>query len=206
VIESYADLAVRVLAAPPRLGPVRLVAVDGPSGAGKSAFAERLAAALERQTARKVPIVRTDDLLDGWDDQFTFWSRLDRDVLGPLRAGRPGRYRRYDWHRGRFGDEPVTVPAAPVVLIEGVSTARAAIRRELSLSVFLTAPSGLRLTRALDRDGEGLRAYLEKWRLSEDRHFAADATAHHADVVADGAPDVPHDSTTHYVRGQTHGA
>jgi uridine kinase len=205
VIESYADLAARVLSSPPRLGPVRLVAVDGPSGAGKSVFAERLAAALRRAGGHDAVIVHIDDLLDGWDDQLTFWPRLQHDVLEPLRRGRPGRYRRYDWHRGAFGDETMTVPAAGVVILEGVSAARAAIRPELTLSVFVTAPRDLRLRRGLDRDGEGLRAYLENWRLGEDRHFAADATAHAADLVVDGAPAAAHDPTVQYV-GRPHGA
>lgn len=205
MIESYADLAARVLGTPPRLGPVRLVAVDGASGAGKSRFAERLAVELRRAGGEGTPVVRTDDLLDGWDDQFTFWPRLERDVLAPLREGRPGRYRRYDWHRGAFGDAIVTVPAASVVILEGVSTARAAIRPELALSVFISAPRDLRLRRALERDGEGLRAYLEKWQRGEDRHFAADATAHAADLVVDGAPAASHDPTVQYVR-RTNGA
>ncbi|HEY3011016.1 MAG TPA: hypothetical protein VGJ63_23575 [Micromonosporaceae bacterium] len=200
MIESYDDLAARVLAAPPRLGRVRLVAVDGPSGAGKSNVADRLAVALERQTGHPTPVVRTDDLLDGWDDQFTFWARLERDVLKPLAAGRPGRYRRYDWHQRAFGDATVDVVPAPVVIIEGVSAARAAIRPRLSLAVFVTAPSDLRLARALGRDGEALRAYLEKWRLRENRHFAADATAQHADLVIDGAPEAAHDPAEQYLR------
>ena len=29
----------------------------------------------------------TDDLLAGWEDQFTFWPRLEEWVLVPLRAG-----------------------------------------------------------------------------------------------------------------------
>lgn len=200
MIESYADLAARVLAAPPRLGSVRLVAVDGPSGAGKTDFAARLAEAIGQASGQVVPVVRTDDLLDGWDDQFTFWGRLERDVLEPLAAGRPGGYRRYDWHRGAFGDATVGVPPAPVVIVEGVSAARAAIRPRLSLAVFVTAPSDLRLARALGRDGDALRAYLEKWRLREEAYFAADATAHHADLVVDGAPDAAHDPTEQYVR------
>ncbi len=184
-VESFAGLAAVVAGVPPRLGPVRLVAVDGPSGAGKSWFAARLARALGG-----APVVHTDDLLDGWDDQFTFWDRLEAQVLEPLRHGRPGTYRRYLWHRGAFGGKPVTVPPAPVVIVEGVSAARRAIRSETGLAVFVTAPADLRLRRALAREGGNgvaFRAYLERWRSREDRHFSADATAAHADLLVDGA-------------------
>ena len=185
-VESFAVLAAAVRRLPPRLGAVRLVAVDGPSGAGKTSFAGRLAGELG------APVVHTDDLLDGWDDQFTFWARLEAQVLQPLRRGRPGSYQRYLWHRGTFGGRPVTVPPSDAVVVEGVSSARRAIRPELSLAVFVTAPDDLRLRRALGRDGgDGVafQAYLERWRAREDRHFAADGTAAHADLIVDGAAE-----------------
>ncbi|MDG4829088.1 hypothetical protein O7627_07190 [Solwaraspora sp. WMMD1047] len=147
-----------------------------------------------------VPVVCTDDLLDGWDDQLTFWPRLQEWVLGPLRAGRPGRYRRYSWVRREFTPGWITVPAAPVVIVEGVSSARAEIAPELALGVFVTAPAGLRLDRVLSRDGAALAPYLENWRRGEDAHFAADRTATRADLVVDGAPAVPHNPDTEYVR------
>nr|WP_130513475.1 hypothetical protein [Krasilnikovia cinnamomea] len=178
-------MATRILTAPPRLGPVRLVAVDGPSGAGKTRFADRLARVLG------APIVHTDDLLDGWADQFTFWGRLERLVLEPLRAGRPATYERYQWDRGAFGGTPVTVAPGPAVLLEGVSSARRAVRPRLSLAVFVTAPDRLRWTRVIARDGDdvALRSYLEQWRAAERQHFAAEATAAYADVVVDGAAE-----------------
>ena len=188
--ETFAGLAAYVMGRPPRLGDVRLVAVDGPSGAGKSRFALRLAKELD------APVVCTDDLLDGWDDQFTFWTRLEESVLGPLRRGETASYRRYLWHRGEFDQATVSVEPAPVVLIEGVSAARRAIRPELSLAVYVTAPAELRLARALARDGDdslAFRAYLERWRLAEDRHFVDDETAAHADLVVDGAVETGDD-------------
>ena len=187
-IETFEDLGAAIAKLPPRLGDVRLVAVDGPSGAGKSRFADRLGAALG------APVVHTDDLLDGWDDQFTFWARLEEKVLEPLRHGRPAEYQRYLWHRRAFGGKPRVVAPAEVVLLEGVSSARRVIRPELSLAVFVCAPPDLRLARALARDGGhevAFRAYLERWRLAEDRHFAEDDTAAHADLLVDGAAERP---------------
>ncbi|WP_413775714.1 uridine kinase [Micromonospora sp. RTGN7] len=201
VVETYAGLGRRVLAGPARLGRTRLVAVDGPSGAGKGVFAGRLADALAALPGGgRPPVVHTDDLLDGWDDQLTFWSRLEEWVLAPLRAGRPGAYRRYSWPRRSFLPREVPVPPAPVLLIEGVSAARSVIRPELTLSVLVTAPADLRLARAAARDGPEILPELRRWHAGERAHFAADATADVVDLVVDGAPSAPHDPHGEYVR------
>ncbi|WP_410811977.1 uridine kinase [Micromonospora sp. 067-2] len=201
VVEAYAELGRRVLADPARLGPTRLVAVDGPSGAGKSRFAARLADALAELTGGvRPPVVHTDDLLDGWEDQLSFWPRLEEWVLGPLRAGRPGAYRRYSWVRRAFLPRPVPVPVAPVLIVEGVSAARAAVRPELTRAIFVSAPGPLRLARAVARDGPEILPELRRWHAGERAHFAADRTAGHADLRVDGAPDLPHDADRYYLR------
>jgi hypothetical protein len=201
VVETYAGLGRRVLAGPARLGRTRLVAVDGPSGAGKGVFAARLADALAALPGGgRPPVVNTDDLLDGWDDQFTFWPRLEEWVLAPLRAGRPGAYRRYSWVRRRFLPGAVPVPAAPVVVVEGVSAARAVVRPEATLTVLVTAPPELRSRRAVARDGPEILPELRRWHAGERAHFTADGTADAVDLVVDGAPGLPHDPATEYVR------
>ena len=180
----YADLVSEIGHMPAKFGPTKLIAVDGPSGAGKTTFALRLAKLLD------APVVHTDDLLDGWDDQFTFWERLESRVLHPLRHGRRATYQRYQWHLGKFAGPPLVIDPAPAVLLEGVSAARREIRPELSLAVFVVAPPDLRWRRALARDGDdsvAFRAYLGRWRAAEDRHFAEDGTAAAADLIVDGA-------------------
>lgn len=199
--EAYAGLARRVLAGPARLGRTRLVAVDGPSGAGKTAFAARLADALAATSdTTRPPVVHTDDLLDGWADQLSFWPRLEEQVLAPVRAGQAGAYRRYNWTRRCFLPAPVPVPVAPVLIVEGVSAARAAAVVDLTLAVFVTAPQPLRLTRAVSRDGPEILPELRRWHVIERAHFAADGTEARADVVVDGAPALPHDPTDYYCR------
>ncbi|MEV0715666.1 hypothetical protein [Asanoa sp. NPDC050611] len=181
---TFEALARRILRRRARLGQTRLVGVDGPSGAGKTVFADRLATAVSGVGDMAVPVVHTDDFLDGWEDQFSYWERLDELVLGPLRAGRPGRHRHYDWGRGRFVGPWVAVPAAPVVILEGFGAARAG--PELTFTVFVDAPPRLRLARSLRRDGVATRPELLRWRRRENRHFAAERTADHADVVVSG--------------------
>jgi hypothetical protein len=198
-VVPIAELAARVLSGPARLGGVRLVAVDGGTGAGKTVFAGRLAEAL-RQSGAAVEEIHTDDLLDGWDDLVTFWPRLEQGVLDKLRHGRPGSYRRYDWHAGRFGADEVAVPVPDVLVLEGVTSARRAIRAELTLGVFVTAPRDLRLARALARDGAELRPRLLRWLAAEEAHFAADRTVDGVDVLVDGAPGELHDPRTEYLR------
>lgn len=193
-VETFAALAARVSGSEPRLGTVRLVAVDGGAGSGKTTFAARLATAVGG-----VQVVHTDDLLAGWSDIVSFWPRLEAWILEPLRAGLPGRFRRYDWDAGRFADWQ-EVPVAEVVVIEGVTSARAAVRASLSCAVWIEAPAATRLARGIARDGERLRTRWTTWMADEAAHFAADRTAGHADVVVDGDPVVAHDPLTSYVR------
>jgi uridine kinase len=164
----------------------RIVAIDGQSGAGKTTFAARLRAALEAEGAT-VEVVHTDDLLDGWDDQFTFWDRLMAQVVEPLRAGVPAAYRRYDWIRERFDDDLTPVPAADVVIVEGVSAARADMRRVADLTVFLRVTEDEAWRRLRARDPEDAMPFLVAWKAREGRHFADDQTAEQVDLVIDHA-------------------
>jgi len=190
---SYAALASEVLADPPRLGPVRLVAVDGFAGAGKTTFAGRLGAALGAQ------VIHTDDLLEGWADTVNFWPRLEAWVLAPLRVGEAGRYRRYDWVREEFAEWHEVPPAAALV-IEGVTTARAAIRAELTLSAWIDAPKPVRTARGIARDGELMLPEWTAWQDREEAHVAVDRTPAEVDLVVDGDPDLPLDAEYVLVR------
>lgn len=196
--ETFAALAGRVLTEPPRLGPVRFVAVDGPAGSGKTTFAGRLAVAL-RAAGADVAELHVDDLLEGWTELDSFWPRWTAQVVGPLRRAEPARYQRYDWIRQEFEERWVTVDVPEVLILEGVSSARAATDPYRGLGVFVTADRSLRLERGIARDGESLRPQWLRWMVAEDSHFAAQNTIGRADLVVDGAPSTPHDPDTEYV-------
>lgn len=177
-------------AAPARLGATKLVLIDGHSGAGKTTFAE----GLNRSVGGEM--VSTDDLLKGWDGQFTYWKRLVRNVFEPVMAGRPGGYWRYDWLLGRF-TEWIPVKPAPILIVEGVGAARAEGRALASLTIFIDAPRSVREARSLARDGQAMQTHLARWRHREDLHFGADATAWCADLVID--------SNSHRIGHETQG-
>jgi hypothetical protein len=197
-VARFANLAAEILARPARLGTVRLVAVDGPSGAGKTTFAERLGRALARAVER-VEVVHTDDLLDGWDDQFTFWPRLEDGVLGPMARGKPGSHPVYDWALGRFGGDR-RVPVPDVLIVEGATSARAEAYPRLSFSVFVTADRDVRWRRAMQRDGPTVEAPLRRWMTAEDEYFAAAGTVDRVDRLVDGVARVGDDPDSEYIR------
>jgi uridine kinase len=177
-----ADLAARVLAAPARLGAVRLVCVDGPAGSGKTTLAGRLADALGGAAA----LVHFDELYAGWTTTGA-QGRLQAGVLGPLSEGRAGSHHRFDWGTRRFAAAPVAVPVRAVLVVEGCGSSPRALDPWTSLRIWVEAPADLRLTRGLARDGWELEPEWRRWLDTEAAEFAREDTRERADVRLDGA-------------------
>jgi hypothetical protein len=146
----------------PRCGQVTVLAVDGGAASGKSTLAAALAMRLTSSF-----VVHTDDLLDGWDDQYGYAPRLREQVLLPLARGVPGRHQRYDWSTGRFSGW-VDVPLTDVLVVEGVYSAAACLPW-LSIAVVLDVARAERERRWQARDGE-LGADARRWLDREDAH------------------------------------
>ena len=163
-----------------RPGPVRLIAVDGPGGSGKSTFAELLSAALGG-----APIVHTDDFASA-DNPINWWPRLLEQVIEPLADARAAYYQRYDWPTESLA-EWHTVDPAPIIIIEGVSSARREWSRHLSYVIWIETSRELRLQRAVERDGEDAMEDWEFWMAQEDAHYQRDPTRERSDAVVDGA-------------------
>ena len=180
------DLAARVLAAPARLGAVRLVCVDGPAGSGKTTLAGGLAAALGDDAA----VLHMDDLYAGWTLTGAV-ARLQAGVLRPLAEDRAGAYHRYDWYAGRFVPEPVPVPVPAVLVVEGCGSAPRALDAWTTLRVWIEAPRDVRLVRGLARDGAAMQPEWLRWQRTEAAEFAREDTRARADVRLDGTAPLP---------------
>ncbi len=174
-VSNHGELVGLILAAAPRCGPVRVVAVDGGAASGKTTLANELAGQLPG-----CAVLHTDELLDGWSGQFSFGQRLRDEVLAPLADGRPGRYRRYDWNLGRFA-ELVAVAVPGILIVDGVS-AIDACASELSLGIFLDVPRAVRQRRWEVRDGPMKPAWLA-WLDAEDHYFARHPLADEVIVI-----------------------
>lgn len=172
-----------------------LVGIDGRGGSGKSTLARELAARLtdatvvefddfHRPSRERAGRAAEGDTEVGGDFD---WRRLRDELLEPLVADAPGRYRRYDWGRDELA-EWHDVPAGGVVIVEGNYVIRPELRGYYDLRIWVEAPYELRLRRGLARDGEEARArWVEEWMPEEDRYVAGARPADYADVLVDGS-------------------
>ncbi len=168
---------VSLLAArPATLGTGRLLCVDGPAGSGKTTLA-----AAVRDVVADATVVHMDDLYEGWDGLPEIDAQLS-GLLRPLAAGRPGSYRRYDWHAGAFA-ETRTVEPAPLLVLEGVGAGSAAVADLATVLVWVEAPHDERMRRGIERDGEAFAPRWEAWAAAEAEHFAQHRTRERADLL-----------------------
>ena len=146
----------------------RWVGVDGFAAAGKSTLARRIAAALPG--AR---IIAVDDFgragVPGWE-RGLFRSQ----VLEPLLAGRPARYRHWDLVADAALDW-VEVPAGVPVVVEGVSATDHRVPVPWNVTLWVEVPPAERERRIRAR--ESYPALAERWRTdwwpSEQAYAAA---------------------------------
>ena len=182
VADLAASLLDRLLALPPTLGAGRLLCIDGPSGSGKTTLATAVRRAARPALDDDVAVLHMDAVYDGWDGLAAGMRTVADEVVGPLREGRPGRYRRYDWHRGCFAEQHTVRPRA-LLVVEGVGAGNPGYADATTLLVWCDAPADVRLERALARDGVETREQLLRWHAGEQEMFARECIRERADVV-----------------------
>ena len=168
------------MAAPPTLGPARLICIDGPAGSGKTTLAEAIASEVDSAT-----VVHCDELLQEWRGLPGLAGTV-ATLLAPLASAEVGRWRRWDWVADEWAETHEVQPGGLLVL-DGVGSWSPEIADLVGVLVWVEAESAQRLTRGLARDGEAMRPQWEQWRLDEDALFARLDTRAHADLLVDTA-------------------
>jgi len=152
-----------------------LVALDGGSGSGKSTLAALVAHELG------AALVPCDDFYAaeisdaGWDARTPEarardaidWRRLRADALEPLLAGRPAKWRAFDFEAGALpngayamrSDFIERAPSA-VVVLEGATSTRPELADLIDLSILVDVPVAVRHKRLAAREA---KAFLESW-------------------------------------------
>lgn len=159
-----------------------LVALDGRSGAGKSTLAASVAEAID------AAIVTSDDFyvepVGGWAVRSAAekangcidWRRLRTEALAPLLAGRAAAYNPFDF-AAAFGlaAQLVRVEPAPVILLDGIYSARPELADLVHLAVLVDVPDETaRRQRLLAREGPTfMDGWHALWDAAEDHYFAA---------------------------------
>ena len=187
------------------LGRPLLVCVDGVDGAGKTTFADELAAVLRERDVRVVRAgidgfhhPRAHRHADGrnaeavWTRHFDY-PALRRELLDPWRSGPGSTYRPvvHDVHADANVDAaPQPVPAAGVLLVDGVFAQRPELADAWDVAIFLEVPFEVSVTRMAARDGTvadvdhpDQRRYADAQR----RYLTTCDPRRRADVVVDNA-------------------
>ena len=174
--EGATLLLAAVMAAPPRAGETRVLAIDGRSGSGKSTLAGQVAATLS------APCVSLEQLYGGWSGLRAGIDRLVSAVLLPLAEGRPAEVPRYDWVSEVWLD-PEALMAPPVLIVEGVGAGALTAAPYLSLLAWVELPGESRRARAMARDGALYEGHWEMWSEQEEEYLRTDHPEQRADLL-----------------------
>ena len=159
-----------------------IVGIDGRAGSGKTTLAAAASAALG-----DCPVVHMDDIYPGWDGLAASIPILVADVLEPIAAGRPARFRRWDWAADAPGQWSVIEPPA-TLLIEGVGSCARPTVPFIDVPVWIDTTAEVRKRRALDRDGAMFADHWDRWKQQEDRLLTDDPIRERAAIVIHGDP------------------
>ncbi len=160
-----------------------VIAIDGPSCSGKSVLAAAVAlrsggsvlegddfyrntlpalSAGQRAAMSEVEVV--DAVID--------WERLRDEGVLPLRAGQAASFQPYDWdaNDGRLSDRK-NIPAAELIVVEGVYAARPELADLVDLAVYLGVDPEVRADRYGQRQDDP--EWRRFWERGEVYYFSA---------------------------------
>ena len=170
-----------------------LIAIDGFSGSGKSTLSQIL-----EQLDTRVIVVHMDDFYrpmpedeglklspaKGFSRYFD-WERLRDQVLLPLsQSKREISYQVYDWTTKSLGRWEY-FQSRGVVIIEGVYSTRAELRKFVDCSIFVDTSESVRQTRMEARQQDAV-AWRDKWLAAERYYNEQESPSNHATLILRG--------------------
>lgn len=170
---------------------VVVVALDGFSAAGKSTLASLLSGHLDSAVVhgddfyRDMPEPERLELSPaGGIENYFDWRRMRSEALEPLSKGRSATYRPFDWEAGSGLGEPVTVESRPVVVVEGVYSARPELSSVVDVAVFVETPERERNVRRRLRHDPS--EWELRWDAAEQLYFRTVRPVESFDLVVPG--------------------
>jgi molybdopterin-guanine dinucleotide biosynthesis protein A/uridine kinase len=167
----------------PRLDRPIVIVIDGPSWAGKSILATAVAlrsgaSVLEgddfyRSTLPRLTVAQRQAISDAAVvDAVIDWKRLRDEALLPLRGGESAIFRPYDWETddGRLAP-PKTIPAADLIIVEGVYAGRPELAELVDIAVYLGMDPKRRAQRYVTRQDDP--DWVRFWERGEAHYFSA---------------------------------
>lgn len=164
-----------------------IIAIDGRSGAGKSTLATILAQYLDAL------IIKGDDFYNGGTGLKTEppsqlaeicidWQ-AQKEVLLSLRASSHASYFPFDWDAfdgSKKGEK--TIKSQPIILLEGVYSARPELSNFVDITIFVGSPKDIRHSRLLKREGK-ISEWELQWHRAEDWYFKNTAPIENFDII-----------------------
>jgi molybdopterin-guanine dinucleotide biosynthesis protein A/uridine kinase len=160
-----------------------VLAIDGPSCAGKSILATAVAlrsgaSVLEgddfyQDTLPQLTVFQREAMSDvAVVNAVIDWERLRDQALLPLLAGTSATFQPYNWETddGRLAP-PKTIPAAEVIIVEGVYAGRPELADLVDIAVYLGVDPETRARRYADRENDPDWAHF--WERGEAYYFSA---------------------------------
>ena len=88
----------------------------------------------------------------------------------------------FNWKTMSF-DSTRNFQPSEIVIIEGVGAGQKIVRDAGATLFWLDIEPEIGLARVLQRDGFEIESQMRRWQITQDAHFAGDATRMHADHI-----------------------
>jgi uridine kinase len=181
-----------------------VIGIAGGTGSGKTTVAGAITQAVAGEAGGEAVVVVPQDAYYraqgelpqsvrdkiNYDEPSAFDTELLVEHLDLLIAGQGVERPVYDFSRDDRTAETITLPSAPIIVVEGILVLHdPTVRERLTLKVFVDAPADERFIRRLERDvkerGRSAESVIEQYRrtVKPMHDLFVEPTKKHADLI-----------------------